>query len=322
MNDQKAIANAKLRKLISEKGTIFVLLLMVLVSTILYGGNFFSWSNITNVLRQISWYGMAAIGVNLCILSGGRDVSAGYTAMLTGMVFAYCFSMLNLGVVLSLVISLMVGPAIGLLNGFIIAKLNVGAMIATLSTGWVFYACGLMMNGNWTITMKTTPALERFYWISRSSILWVPTPFLIFLAMVFGFWIFATRTSTGRAVYAVGGDPESAAMMGINVARTKMIVHLICSCLACVAGIFLVARTSIGDPASCGQWGFTLMSTVVIGGTRMRGGSGDVRGVIVGVLTYGLISNILSMGGLSMYWQNLITGLVLLTAILTQKRQS
>lgn len=322
MTEQKTLGNAKLKKFLSDKGTILVLIAMVVVSTILYGNTFLSWSNISNVLRQISWYGMAAIGVNLCIISGGRDVSAGNCAMLTGMVFAYCYSMLNLGVVLSVIISLLVGPVVGLLNGFIIAKLNVRAMIATLSTGWVFCAIGLMMNNNWTISMKSSPALEKFYWISRSNILGVPTPFLIFLALVFFFWIFATRTSMGRAIYAVGGDPESAAMMGINVVKTKMIVHLICSCLACVAGIFLVARTSIGDPASCSQWGFTLMSTVVIGGTRMRGGSGDIRGVIVGVLIYGMIANILSMAGLSIYWQNLITGLVLLVAILTQKRQS
>lgn len=313
----------KIRRFIGRRGTILVLILLFVISSAMFGESFLSWSNISNVLRQISWYGIAAIGVNLCIIGGGRDVSAGYTAMLTGMVFAYCYSMLGLGVVLSLIAALMVGPAVGAVNGFIVAKLNVRAMIATLSTGWVYYAIGLMMNDNWTISMASSPALERFYSISRSSLFgFFPTPFLVFLILVFVFYAFATRSSLGRAIYAVGGDPESAAMMGINVVRTRFLCHLICSCLACVAGVFLVARTSIGDPASCGQWGFTLMSTVVIGGTRMRGGSGDLRGIITGVLIYGIINNLLSMAGLSIYWQNLITGLILLAAILTQKRQS
>lgn len=313
----------KIKKFINGKGTLLVLLLMMIVSSILFGRNFLSWSNLSNVLRQVSWYGIAAIGVNLCIIGGGRDVSAGYTAMLTGMVFAYCYTMLHLGVALSLLAAMLVGPVVGCINGFIIAKLSVRAMIATLSTGWVYYAIGLMMNNNWTIAMASSPALERFYVIARSNVFgFFPTPFLLFLVLVFVFWLFATRTSLGRAIYAVGGDAESAAMMGINVTRTRFLCHLICSCLACLAGIVLVARTSIGDPASCGQWGFTLMSTVVIGGTRMRGGSGDLRGVIIGVLIYGVINNILSMAGLSLYWQNLITGLILLVAILTQKRQS
>lgn len=312
----------QIKAFINGKGTILVLLLMIIASSIMFGGNFLSISNISNVLRQISWYGMAAIGVNLCIIGGGRDVSAGYTAMLTGMVFAYCHAMMGLGVILSLILALLVGPIVGCVNGFIVAKLKVRPMIATLSTGWVYNAIGLMMNDNWTISMTSSPQLERFYMISRSTILgFMPTPFLIFLVMVFAFYIFSTRTSLGRAIYAVGGDQESAAMMGINVVKTKFLCHLICSCLACIAGIFLVARTSIGDPASCSQWGFTLMSTVVIGGTRMRGGSGDIRGIITGVLIYGIINNMLSMAGLSIYWQNLITGLILLVAILTQKRQ-
>ena len=107
-------------------------------------------------------------------------------------------------------------------------------------------------------------------------------------------------------------------MMGIHVVKTQMITHFICSVLACIAGLFLVARTGVGDPASCSQWGFTMMSTVVIGGTRMRGGRGDIRGIIIGVLIYGMIGNMLTMAGMTKYWQDMITGLVLLMAILSQ----
>lgn len=322
MTEGKNIAGGGIKNLLSGKGPILVLLCVMLVATVLFGESFMSWSNLTNIMRQVSWYGMAAIGVNLVIIGGGRDVSAGYTAMLTGMVFAYCYTMLELGTVLSVFIALVTGVVIGCINGFIIAKLNVRAMIATLSTGWIFYACGLMLNNNWTITLTSSPSLERLYLISRSDILGIPTPFIVFLILVFAFHLIATRTSLGRAIYAVGGDAESAAMMGVNVALTKFLMHVICSCLACIAGIFLVARTGVGDPASCSLWGFTLMSTVVIGGTRMRGGSGDIRGVIVGVLIYGVINNLLSMAGMSLYWQNLVNALILLVAILTQKRQS
>ena len=95
MTDEKNIAGGKIRKLLSGKGPILVLLCVMTISTALFGGNFMSWSNLSNIMRQISWYGMAAIGVNLVIIGGGRDVSAGYTAMLTGMVFAYCYTMLG-----------------------------------------------------------------------------------------------------------------------------------------------------------------------------------------------------------------------------------
>ena len=109
-------------------------------------------------------------------------------------------------------------------------------------------------------------------------------------------------------------------MMGVNVERTRMITHLICSILACISGLFLIGRTGLGDPTSCSTWGFTMMSVVVIGGTRMHGGIGDIRGVIVGVLIYGLINNMLSLYAVTKYWQELITGLIMLIAVLSQEK--
>ncbi len=321
-SSERKIPLSELLNFLRGKGTIAVLILMIVLSSILFGNTFLSWSNLSNVMRQISWFGIAAIGVNLCIISGGRDVSVGYTAMLTGMVFSWCITKAGMNLWLALFLSLCVGPVVGLINGFIIAKLHVRAMIATLSTGWIFCSLGLIINNDATIYIAgSTKNIELFYGISRSNLFgFLPTPFAVFLVCVFGFWIMASKTKLGRVIYAIGGDQESAAMMGVNVMKTQLITHMICSILACIAGLFLVARTGVGDPASCSQWGFTLMATVVIGGTRMRGGLGDLRGIIVGVLIYGLLSNILSMAGLSLYWQNLITGLVLLLAILSQRR--
>lgn len=319
MNKKEASIHT-IKEYLRGKGTLFVLIAMILFSWYAFGSTFMSWSNISNVLRQMSWFGMAAIGVNLCIIAGGRDVSVGYTAMLTGMVFTYCITKMGMSLWIALLIALCVGPLVGIVNGFIIAKLQVRAMIATLSIGWILSAFGLIINNDATIYIsKKTPYINLFYNISRSDLFgFMPTPFFIFLVLVFAFWYFSTRTSIGRAIYAIGGDSESASMMGINVVRTQMITHFICSVLACIAGLFLVARTGVGDPASCSQWGFTMMSTVVIGGTRMRGGRGDIRGIIIGVLIYGMIGNILTMAGMTKYWQDLITGLVLLMAILSQ----
>lgn len=312
-----------LGQFLSSKGTIFTLLLLVIVATVLFGTTFFSWSNLSNVMRQISWYGIAAIGVNMCILIGGRDVSAGNTAMLTGMIFAFANTIMGWGVLVSVLVSLCVGPIVGAMNGFVIAKLKVRPMIATLSIGWCLQACGLMIYDNNLITVKASPALDRFNMIARSNLFgFFPAPFAVFLVLVFIMHLVTARTAFGRAMYAVGGDQESASMMGISVVKVKMKVHIICSCLACVSGLFLIARTNVGDPASCGQWGFTLMSTVVIGGTRMRGGIGDLRGVIIGVLIYGLISNMLTLGSLSVHWINLITGLIMFFAILSQRKMA
>lgn len=318
--NKKELTIQNVRNCLRGKGTLLVLIVMILFSTCTFGSTFMSWSNVSNVLRQMSWFGIAAIGVNLCIIAGGRDVSVGYTAMLTGMIFTFCITKLGLNLWISVLIALCVGPLVGIINGFIIAKLHVRAMIATLSVGWILSSLGLIINNDSTIYIsKQTPHIGLFYSISRSNLFgFLPTPFCIFLILVFAFWYFTTRTSTGRAIYAIGGDSESASMMGINVVKTQMITHFICSVLACIAGLFLVARTGVGDPASCSQWGFTMMSTVVIGGTRMRGGRGDIRGIIIGVLIYGMIGNMLTMAGMTKYWQDMITGLVLLMAILSQ----
>ena len=323
--ERKAVKSSSKKYLLvnymKSKGTILVLILLLIYCTIAFGATFFSWSNISNIFRQISWFGIAAIGVNLCILAGGRDVSVGANAMFTGMVFAYLVSVMQLNILLSLLITLCIGPVIGLVNGFIVNKLRLNAMIATLTISWILQSFALLLYNNNTIPIRSTDRIDRVFALSRGDLFGIiPIPFAIFILLVWVFDIFARRTKTGRAIYAVGGDTESAGMMGVNVERTRMITHLICSILACISGLFLIGRTGLGDPTSCSTWGFTMMSVVMIGGTRMHGGIGDIRGVIVGVLIYGLINNMLSLYAVTKYWQELITGLIMLIAVLSQEK--
>ena len=155
------------RNCLRGKGTLLVLIAMILFSTCTFGSTFMSWSNLSNVLRQMSWFGIAAIGVNLCIIAGGRDVSVGYTAMLTGMIFTFCITKLGLNLWIAVLIALCVGPFVGMINGFIIAKLHVRAMIATLSVGWILSSLGLIINNDSTIYIsKQTPYINLFYSIS------------------------------------------------------------------------------------------------------------------------------------------------------------
>lgn len=299
----------------SQPAIIAVVVLMVL-GTILYGGTFLNYSkNLMNVLHTASMLGIMGLGVNLCFLIGARDLSVGAVGALVSMVSAW-FSFY--GIAQSILFGLIAGAIFGVANGIIITKFKIQPFIATLAMQLIARGIALLLNeGN---SIATDFSLAPLNYIGDANVFGIiPFPTLVFIALVALLSFVCRYTNFGRAVYAVGGNDESASMMGVNVDRIKILVFTISGILAGVSGVILSGRLRAGQPSACTGWEMTIMAAVVIGGTRVRGGVGKVSGIFFGALFVQLITNLINLDGhISAYWKNVITGIVLLIAVLAQ----
>jgi len=305
---------AKVWSALSKNGPLVILAVLFIGSCITFGSNFFSAFNLTNLLRQISIAAIACVGINFVIISGARDLSVGAICAVASMLAAY---LSPYGFFVATSAAILAGLALGLLNGLIITKLGVQPFIATLGTQLGAKGIALLINNEVSIPVDESDWL--FSTIGRGYILGVPIPVIIMLAVIAAAHLVSRYTRFGRAVYAVGGNEESAAMMGVLVDKTKILVFTISGLTAALAAVVLTCRLGAGLPSSGDGWDMTLMASVVIGGTLVRGGVGDMRGVLVGALICGIITNMLNMmGNVNAYWQNIINGLLLLIAVVMQ----
>ena len=297
-----------------KNGPLVVLVSLFLFSCAAFGSRFFQLINITNLLRQISISGLAAIGINFVIISGGRDLSVGAICAVCGMIMAI---LSPFGFFPAIIGGLVTGAAFGLLNGIIITKFGIPPFITTLGTQLGARGVALLMNRELSIPVDETKRSITF--IGRGFVFDMPVPVIIFIVALIIAYIISTRTRLGRAFYAIGGNEESAVMMGIRIDRTKILVYIISGVCTALAAIVLTARLGAGIPVAGEGWDMTIMATVIIGGTLIRGGVGDMRGVLVGTLICGIINNMINMfGNISTYWQNIIYGLLLLVAVIMQ----
>nr|WP_122011820.1 ABC transporter permease [Maliibacterium massiliense] len=308
----------KVLAFVQGNGPVMVLAALFLFSCIAFGTNFFSYTNLSNLIRQVSIMGLAAIGINFVIISGGRDLSVGSVCAVAAMVMAYLSPYGFFPAVLG---ALAAGVLLGLINGLVITRLGVQPFIATLGMQLGARGIALLMNGE--LSIPVDESMTSITFIGRGYIAGIPVPALLFVGCVMLAYFVARRTRFGRAVYAIGGNEESAAMMGLRINRTKVIVYMISGLTTALAAVVLTSRLGAGLPVAGEGWDMTIMATVIIGGTLIRGGVGDMRGVLVGVLICGIITNMINMfGNISTYWQNIINGLLLLAAVIMQTRSA
>ncbi len=301
---------------INEHSSVIAVLLLLALGTAAYGMTFLNYKkNLINVLHTASMMGIMGLGVNLCFLIGARDLSVGALAALVSMVTAWLAPMGYLPAILG---GLAVGALFGACNGVIVGMFKVQPFIATLGTQLAARGFALLINKELSISLgNSAPQLK---YIGNGNLFGlIPIPAFIFITLIILLsWILKYR-DFGRGVYAVGGDENSAEMMGIHVMRTKIIVFTISGLMAAASGIVLCGRLSAGQPTACEGWEMTIMAAVVLGGTSVRGGIGRIHGIFLGCLFVTFITNLINLNGhISAYWKDIITGIVLLIAVLAQ----
>ncbi|SFS68293.1 erythritol transport system permease protein [Sulfitobacter marinus] len=315
------------------KARTFIALILVFVFFALHAPNFMSTANMVIMSKHVALNAFLAIGMTFVIVSGGIDLSVGSIVGLCGMVAGYLvLNGIDVGLGWSIqfntfeicLLVILVGVAIGALNGFLITQLNVAPFIATLGTLYVARGAAMLSSDGRTFpNLNGNPEYgsDTFRWIGTGDIFGIP--FSIALLIVVGCLAgyIAARTPLGRHIYAVGGNERAAGLSGIKVNRTKYFVYIFSGFCAALVGLIISSQLVAAHPATGDTFELNAIAAAVLGGTSMSGGRGRIIGTIIGAFVIGVLSDGLVMMGVSSFWQTVIKGLVIIAAVVIDQAQ-
>lgn len=277
---------------------------------------FFRPDNLYSILLSVGIIVVLAMGQMLVIVSRQIDLSVGsqvgVTAMVTAMVGR---DFPETPTLLLILIAVVVGSLLGIFNGFLVVVADIPPIIATLGTLAIYRGLVFIVSDNIQVNpSEITPGITA---LARLSAIGIPPMVVMGLIIVFATWWFTKKTMSGLRLYAVGSNPEAAIARGLRPNAFRFWVFVYMGALSGVAGVLYIARYSTVNPADVG-FGFELqvISAVVIGGVNIFGGSGTVIGVVMGVFLVGILSNGLTVVGVSGFWQSAASGAIILVAVI------
>lgn len=291
-------------------GLLLGLVLLCLLFTLL-SSRFLTTTNILNVLRQIAVNAILAYGMTFVMLSGGIDLSIGSMVSFASIFCAYLISNLGMPVYLVVLLALLIGGALGLVNGIIISKTGIWPFIVTLATSLIFGGLAYAISNGTPVRVMN----ETFNVIGTGSLGPVSFPVIYMFVLLILCYVILQKTRLGRQIYAVGGNPEAAYFSGINILKVRLVTYTICAVLASFTGIFLTARMYTGQPTLGSTMVNDAIASTVVGGTSMAGGKGRIVGTLIGAMLIGVISNGMNLLGLSSYLQDIVKGFIILGAV-------
>jgi ribose/xylose/arabinose/galactoside ABC-type transport system permease subunit len=310
-------------------GALLVLAVVIAVVNVWSHGSFLTPGNLTNVLRQITYNAILAVGQTFVIITAGIDLSVGSLIELTGVVMAGFANAVPLGGVPLVAATLLVGLAVGCGAGFInavpVVKLNLPPFITTLAMMLMARGLAFKLAHGRPIAVESS-AFDTLGTgvlfggpLHALGLPGVPIAVLWMAVVVTGFAILLTRTRFGRYVFAIGGNEEAARLAGINVGRVKTLVYVISGGCAAVAGLLLMARFQSGSPNTGIGSELQSIAAVVVGGTSLMGGRGSVVATFFGALLIGLLNNVMNLLGIESYTQDIVLGAVILIAVIVDE---
>ncbi|HOE88951.1 MAG: Ribose transport system permease protein RbsC [Spirochaetes bacterium ADurb.Bin315] len=287
------------------------LILMMILFSIL-SPYFLNFDNLITVIKQTSVVGIIAIGVTLVIVTGGIDLSLGSVVALSGVVAGFALAK-GASNFVGILIGALIGLLCGLISGVIVAYLELPAFIATL---------GMMMSARGMSLVLTQgrpvyiPNNKTFNLIHNYNLFkYIPLPVIYFAVIALLTHFLLKRTSTGRYLFATGSNEEAARLSGINVRLVKLFSYGFCGFMCGLSGVILLARLNSAQPAIGSGYELDAIAAVVIGGTSLSGGVGQISGTIIGVLIMSTMKNGLNLMHVSQFWQQVIIGGVVILAV-------
>ena len=312
---ENALKANKSRKInLSGTGQVFGVfgaLIIICAVAALVAPQFMTTYNMTIISRELAFIGMVAIGQGLLLLLGDIDVSIGAIAGLAGIICAKLLVDFEVPPPLAILAGLLVGAMAGALNGTIVTLFNLNSLVVTIGMLSVYSGLNL-----WITKGRTIVGLpEDVTFLGRGSLFEVPIPVYIMLAAFFVILFVTTKTVYGRKLYAVGNSREAAKIVGINEQRVRVTTFAIAGAMAGLAGILLCFRL-VSAQASMGQsWLLPSIAAPVIGGIATTGGIGTIWGALLGATIIAVIGNVIVLGGVNVYLQQIVTGLIVVVAV-------
>lgn len=314
-------------RLLLEGRAFFALIAIIVVFSILSPA-YFSLGNFLIMSSHVAIFGLLAIGMLLVVLNGGIDLSVGSTLALSGVFAGFLMNGIELealGVIIYfpvwavVLLTLGVGALVGAVNGVLIAYLKVPAFVATLGTLYVARGIALLMTNGLTynnLSGSSDLGNTGFDWLGFNRIFNIPISVIVLAVVAIIAAFVLSRTAFGRWLYSSGGNENAAELSGVPVKRVQVIVYMLSGVCAAIAGIVLSSQLTSAGPTAGTTYELTAIAAVVVGGASLMGGRGTVQGTLLGAFVIVFLADGLVIIGVSVYWQTVFTGSVIVLAVL------
>lgn len=306
---------ARVRRIVgwlARYGTLVALAMMIAIFSVLAPGDFPTLSNLVNVVNQASLTAIISVGLTVPMIVGEFDLSIGYLASLAGVFVTGFMVNQHLPIIVAILAVLIVGALVGLVNGLLVTKAGVNAVIATLGVGTVLIGLNYGYSAGIPVAAGVPDAFLR---IAFGSFLGIPNDIIIMAVVVAILWVLLNRTDAGQRIQAVGGNPEAARLSGIRVHRVKIAAFMIASVCAALTGILLASLIGSGSTTAGDGYLLDAFAAVFLGSVTLRDGEFHILGTLVGVLIIGVAYNGLAIFGAPTFDQYVVKGLILIAAV-------
>lgn len=312
MDAVKRIVSLLKRLLAHREATVFLIIIVAVLITGVLEPKFYGVSNMRAVSIGLATDGILAIALTIVLILGGIDLSVGSVMALSCVITGGLF-IAGVNIWVAIIAAITAGVGVGLFNGYLISKVGLPPFIVTLGMLSLAKGTAYIFTEGSPLSMGGLP--ESFRYLGTGSIFNIPVLFIIFILLAFIFDRLMKKSNAFRNVFYVGSNEIAAKLSGINVAKVKIWVYVISSVLATIAGVVSLARFNVATPTLGAMAETRAISAAVIGGTSMTGGVGSIFGAVLGVILLNVINNALVMLNVSVYWQDFVTGAILVLAV-------
>ena len=290
---------------------MLVVFAVLFIGCMIFVPNFGSFINMKGLGLAMSMSGMVACGMLFCLASGDFDLSVASVIACAGVTTAVVIN-LSESLWIGITAGLLLGVACGFVNGFVIAKLKINALITTLATMQIVRGLAYIFSDGKAVGIED----ERFFALGYTNWLGIPAPIWLTIATMIVFGFLLNKTTFGRNTLAIGGNEEAARLAGVPVVRTRIIIFILSGLVSAAAGIILASRMTSGQPMTSLGYELIVISACVLGGVSLKVGIGKISYVVAGVLILGTVENAMNLLNISPFSQYVVRGLILLAAVI------
>ncbi len=302
----------KTKQFFKKFGILILLVVLCAFFAIATEGIFIKADNLLNVARQVAMIGIASVGMAFVMITGGMDLSIGSLQGLLGVLTAMMMVNGGFPIWLAIICTLLIGVIAGVFHAFIYDNFNVPPMIITLAMYTSYRGLAYVISGGKPVFGFD----EAFTMIGQGYLWFIPVPVTIMPIMIVIGWFILTKTSVGKYIYGLGGNEEACRLSGVNIRGMRYFIYAFSGFCAALAAVVLCSRVNSGQPKSGTGFEFEVITAIVLGGVSIKGGSGSIWGVLVGVLFMGVMKNGFILMNVNEYLQMVLQGFVLLAAVI------
>ena len=301
----------KAKEFFKKFGILLVLVALCIFFAVATEGTFIKPANLLNVARQVAMIGICAVGMAVVMITGGMDLSVGSLQGLIGVLTAMMMAQMNMPIWLAVICALVMGVLFGFFHATVYNKIGIPPMIITLGMYTSYRGLAYVLSGG-----KPVSGFSDAFSVIGQGYLWkIPIPVVIMAIMMCFGWFLLNKTTLGKYIYGIGGNEEACRLAGVNISKMRYFIYGFSGFAAALAAIVLLSRVNSGQPKAGTGFEFEVITAVVLGGVSIKGGAGNIWGVLTGVLIMGIMKNGFVLMNVNEYFQMVLQGFLLLFAV-------